>query len=202
MRQIRNVKWRRKYGLTLRDAEQRLDAAVSIIKNSGFLCAVVSVIKRADLEDILQDASRTHGMEPAVGIDKPDYLCFMAYARTALEFVSKRHPEMTRLDFVVSLNGKITDHIKEFHRQLKLLVEPPFADMVGDLIPTRMEERVALQAADFLCWHWQRYYALGEDGHKMERTDERRFAWLGETSGRPYIWSAEDLRALAKAFFG
>src|SRR5208282_6807769 len=32
------------------------------------------------------------------------------------------HPEARRLDFVVSLNGKITDHIKEFHEQLKLQV--------------------------------------------------------------------------------
>jgi hypothetical protein len=200
MRQIRDVRWRRKYGLSTREVERRLDQAVDVIGSAGFLSAVVSVIKRADLEDVLQSASRAHGMEPAMGIDRPDYLCFMGYARMALELTLNRHPNAKRLDFVVSLNGKITDHIKEFHEQLKLQVEPPFASLVGDLIPARMEDRLGLQAADFLCWHWQRYYAVGH-GSKMVRSDERRTALLGETSGVPHIWTPEDLQELATAFF-
>lgn len=159
------------------------------------------MIQRADMKEVFHVHYEKRGLKPDVGVDRPDYFCFLAYARLALEHVWGRHPEAKRIDFVVALNGKITDRIKEFHEQLKLLVEPPFTDMVGDLIPARMEDRLGLQAADFLCWHWQRYLACGSQGSKMMRTDERRLALIVEASGRAYTWKREDLESLAGKFF-
>jgi hypothetical protein len=140
---------------------------------------------------------RKRGRKPDLGLDEPDYLCFLAYARITLEHALAACPSVSEVDFVVSLKGKTTDHVKTFHGELKRLVEPPYKDLVGDLIPASMEKRLPLQAADVLCWHFQRFF-----GGRMNRIDEGRLARLGDKIGKHHQWKREDLEHLAKQWFG
>ena len=49
-----------------------------------------------------------------MGLNEPDYSCFLGYAFHVLDEVDKRFPDADQVDFVVSRKGKITDHIKAF----------------------------------------------------------------------------------------
>jgi hypothetical protein len=112
------------------------------------------------------------------GIDQPDYFCFMAYAVFILAQVYKKWPEAKKVDFVVSRKQGVTHHLGEFKEELQRFVESPLQDLVGDLIPASMEDRIPLQSADVLLWHLQRYYAAGRDQYKMNPVDRMRTAEL------------------------
>lgn len=138
----------------------------------------------------------------ATGIDQPDYLCFLAYGRILLEHVYRKHPEVERVNFVVSQKSGVSEHLKTFHAEMiEYLKDTSLGKLAGTLLPMPMEDVLPLQVADFLCWHWQRYYASGEDGSKMERADERRMGLLGETSGREFVHTREHLEELSARFF-
>ena len=192
MKEIRRESFRAKHNLTPRDAEDRVDEAIRLIRSTGGLVAVASTMLRADLEDGLHRKVREHGVRPRIGIDEPDYFCYLAYALYVLKEVQHLYPEARRIDFVVSKKNKITNHVKEFHDVLRELIGPPLDSLVGELIPGSMEDRLPLQAADVLCWHLQRHYAAQVTG-KPDRIDEHRLKLLGETQGHLHEYSLADM---------
>ena len=198
MRQIRDPRWRQEHGLTWLQAQGRIDEAVRIIVSLGRRCAVISRIQRVDLEEVMHTACRERGIDPVVGLDEPDYFCFVAYARVILEFIHRKFREATKVNFIVSAtSAKIEKHLQAIHGDMKQMTEPNVAQLLGEFEPITMKDCLPLQAADVLCWHFQRYYR----SERMERIDETRLALLGESIGHNHDWSREDLEGMATRLF-
>jgi hypothetical protein len=80
-------------------------------------------VNRAELESVLRAQLIEKGIKPGFSLKSPDYMCFLGYAYTLLDEVCARYPDAEQVDFVVSRNGKITDHIKTFHEELRAHVK-------------------------------------------------------------------------------
>jgi hypothetical protein len=92
------------------------------------------------------------------------------------------------VDFVVALNGNITQHIKTFHEDMRGWMQsrdPELAELVGELMPARMEDRLPLQVADVFCWHLRRQRDGFDDGAQS----------LFYKRGFSHEWTKDDLRA-------
>ena len=193
MTEIRSRRWRDEHGISFDDAEERVSEAIRLLRSIGSVSAVGSVVERAHIADIIHPRFKAKKRVPA-GLDEPDYFCFIAYATFMVAQVWKKYPDAERVDFVVSRNGKITNRIREFHEPMKVFLDPPLLQLVGNLTPASMEESLPLQAADVLCWHLQRYYSK-----TMDRLDERRLAMLAnDTDGYVHSWEVRDLEQLAE----
>jgi hypothetical protein len=195
MHEIRSEAWRQKHGISYNQAEDRVSEAVRVMFSSGAVSAIGSFIRRGDLEQTIQSGLRAEGTRLPIGLNEPDYLCFIAYAAHCLAQIYNRHHDVDRVDFVVSRKKKITHHIATFHEDLKNWLKPPTDRLVGHLIPGDMQDHLPLQAADLICWHMQRYFAK-----TMTRTDESRLWYLGETSGILHEITRTDLEYLADRF--
>src|SRR5207247_2038198 len=73
LREIRNAAWRSQHGITLNDSEERISEAARIMNSFGNTAAMVSTIRRADLEGLFHRGYATRKNVP-VGINEPDYL--------------------------------------------------------------------------------------------------------------------------------
>ena len=177
MIEIRDPEWRSRHGLSPFQAEEKIEEAAKVIDAAGDLLPAVSIIQRADLEEIIKAACRERGVRIPTGLDQPDYLSFVAYAHLALLLVREKFPRAVKLDLVASRKQKVTHHIKRFYQAMKDSPGYPLAYLVGDLIPASMEERNPLQAADALAWHQRRFV---ENGTR----DRNFFRFL---KGRPYV---------------
>ena len=127
----------------------------------------------------------------------PDYLCFVAYAVNAVQYVQENFPDVERVDFVVSRNQGVSGRFTQFKDSLRDFFKqenPALAPLVGDLIPASMEDRVPLQAADLLCWHMQRMLSNTADAE-----DERNWKILGDSNGRILPFHADALDKFADA---
>jgi hypothetical protein len=197
MNEIRREEWRKKHNISDNDAQRRVSEAVLLLSGADKPILGTSVILRADLHDIVHRKSKEYRKKPHIGIDEPDYFCFVAYAKTAIAYINARHPEVKEVDFVVAKKGKLTDRLKYFHEEVKRLLDPPLSDLVGELIPATMETRLPLQAADIVLWHMQRFYA-----NTMDTTDERRLnVLMKDTDGIPHEWKRSDLERFTDSLF-
>jgi hypothetical protein len=197
MNEIRRESWRKQYRLSDADAQRRVSEAVLLLSGSPWPRAGSSVILRADLEDIVQRKSREYRKKLPIGLDEPDYFCFLAYAKGVVANISAACPDAKQVDFVVSRKGNLTDRLKVFHEELRRLVEPEFKDLVEELIPATMELRLPLQAADVLCWHMQRHFAK-----TLVTEDQRRLTVLTtELDGYPHTWNRDELEQFTESIF-
>jgi hypothetical protein len=197
MNEIRRPEWRTQHKISNNDAERRISEAVLLLSGSEKPLAATSVIMRSDLEDVVQAKSREYRKKLPVGIDEPDYFCFMAYATAAVGQVVAWYPDAKRVDFVVSKKGKITTRLKSFHEEMKRIIDPPYRDLIGELKPATMEERIPLQAADLLLWHMQRHYAK-----TLDQVDQRRLGILVEDlKGNPHEWTRSELGQMTSRLF-
>lgn len=197
MSEIRRDEWRRQHRISFNDAEERVAEAVRVLYSMGPMLAVVSVIKRKDLQEVFHNRFKRKKQVP-LGLDEPDYLCFIAYATILLAEVHRRYPVADRVNFVVSSKQKVTDRLSLFVEDMKQLlganVHPELAPMLGKLVPGSMEDQIPLQAADLLGWHMQRYYA-----RTLERVDESRLWMLTkERDGHTHEWQRPELEQLAE----
>ncbi len=192
MTEIRNKEWRSSYGLSFNDSEERISEAVRIMQSTGYMTGVMSLIKRSDLAEVVQNRFR-RGKRVPLGLNEPDYFCYPAYFQAIAEQVHGRYPEADRIDFIVSRKQKVTHHLREFHGIVKRRIEPHLAQLIGDFIPASMELQLPLQCADLLCWYFQRHYA-----NTMDRIDEGRFAMLiNDTNGTVVEWGRDSLEDFA-----
>lgn len=199
MREIRREEWRSQHGISFNDAEDRITEAVRIIFSRGSLSAIASHMRRDHLTELVHDPLRAAQVKGEFfGIRDPDYLCFLAYAVFVLAQAKKRYRDVDTVNFVVSRKRKVSEHIADFHKMMKkrLSTHPlwsPLKDIVGDLSIGDMEVCPPLQFPDVLCWHMQRYFAK-----TMNRTDENRLWYLGETPGHLHENDREDLQQIAE----
>ncbi|MEO8736876.1 MAG: hypothetical protein ABI380_10080 [Edaphobacter sp.] len=182
MTDLRSRQWRDDWGLSVEDADHRIDESIAVLSKANFIYPIGVTVSGEDICDKLATAkvkSRTGGS----GNFEPDYLCFLGYAMMALNYVAEEHPECEKLDFIVEQNGKITDYIRDFHSGLSTLLKgtgrPDLSELVGELIPAG-KERIPVQAADVLCWHTAR----AKQRSSMDANDIRRYELLSRKPGR------------------
>ena len=184
MTEIRDWKFRKKYGLSRQEADDRVDQAVAII---------VAMSQRRDLRaggidvnslHFRQEMKKIRFRSKSGGVKKyhPDYGCFNAYAYALLLYIEQWHPDAERVEFIVERNGEITKHIQEFHshlsRYLTIKNKPHLAKMVGELLPVGKDNSLA-QAADVLCWHMGR----ARRPETMSDDDMGRYNLLADIEG-------------------
>jgi len=156
MKKIRRKEFQATYGLNSSDAERKVEVATTLLQkiaasyHSGkpAMHAVLSVIRRSDLWDMnILIESQGH---LAVGgtMDMPDYLWFIGYAQVVLDYTYRMFPDLDRVDFVASRNGKVTLHCNAYLAGIKKRLLRPA--IVGDLIPGDPIKRNPLQMADVL----------------------------------------------------
>jgi hypothetical protein len=196
MREIRDEEWRDKHGISFNDSENRISEAVRVLYSMGAMSAVGSVIKREDLQEVIHSKFKRKKNIP-IGLDEPDYFCFLGYATCMLAEVHKRHPDVQKVNFIVSKKNTVTEHYRDFVETIKQYFDqrqPELSALVGDLIPASMENVLPLQAAEVLCWHLQRYYAKN-----LDRTIENR-AWylLKERDGYLHTWERSEIEGVAR----
>jgi hypothetical protein len=161
MTDIRSRRWREEHSISLNDAENRVSEAVRTMYSMGSITAMASVIKRGDLYELVHSLYPIKKSIP-IGIDEPDYACYLAFISVVLIRVHAIYPDVDLVNFVVSRKSKqitkglnaVREVTKEFLKRLK----PELYPLLGDLIPASPELQLPLQSADLLCWHLQRYY--------------------------------------------
>lgn len=196
MAEIRHHRWRNQHGISFYQAEQRISEAVNTIYSMGKMSALASVINRRDLEQLVQSKVKVKRRLP-LGLDEPDYICYIAYIVHTIAQVYKAYPDATRVEFVVAEKQKVSTHLPQFHTDIRNFLadfDPKLETLLGDLIAAPMQSCLPLQMADLLCWHLQRYYAK-----TFDRTDESRIWKLTkERDGHLHQWERADLEQLAK----
>lgn len=189
MRQLRNPAWQRDHGLKPWEASARIDTGVDVLFSAGGISAVFSRLIQSEMEESLCARLRSAGIKPGSGLKHPDYICFIGYAYHVLLEVHERYPDADKVDFVVSRNGQITNHIKSFHEELQIslsVLNPKLERLVGRLIPDDPETSNPLQAADLLSWHILRFEEDGAPTRNLVRLCK------GNGGFRPHHWDAID----------
>lgn len=195
MTDLRSRQWRENQGLSVEDADRRIDEAVAVIEAADFIFPIGLRVSGADMYDSFATIKVMSAKRKRAAFE-PDFLCFLGYAMMALDYVSKQHPDCEKLDFIVEQNGKITDYIKDFHTGLSgvfaELARPDLARLVGDLLPVG-KDRIPAQAADVLCWHTAR----SRNPSAMDYADYRRYETLSRKMGLLETLSRDTVQELA-----
>lgn len=169
MIEVRNEDWLKRFGIGYLEAQDRIDEAARIISHAGSLRIVQSIINRGELAEIIH--SRYHRKKdiPQPLLD-PDYFCYLTYFVGVVVGVHTNFPDAEKVDFVVSRKKYITHNLVNSHDDLRKWLAslyPKMAGLMGEVIPSEMEERLPLQAADVLCWHHQRDLAGTADSQRQ-----------------------------------
>jgi hypothetical protein len=171
MTEMMSPAWRKEQGITEWQVDQRLDEAANVIASSGSL---VAIIWSAGEEDFNRTVRPFAPRKVHTGLEQPDYLAFLAFAFSTLQYLSAWEPSVERVDFWLERNDRVTTRIERFHSllapDLSTLGRSDLADLVGELLPVG-KDRIPAQAADFLCWHERRFFGgtLGRLGARRRK---------------------------------
>ena len=154
-------------------------------------------MSRDDLENTVHALLRQEGIRPPFSVAERDYLCLIAYSYGVLLQTAAEYSGVEKMHFVVSQKRKVSEHIKECHEDLRSKLESPYREMVGDLLPRDMKNEPALQPADVLCWHFQRYFLK-----MMDSIDEGRLWRFGQTNGILHENTSSDLGEVGERLAG
>lgn len=172
--------WLKKYGLTEIDASRRIDEATRVIQSTGSLIPVNIFLNEEDYNSIVRRPYRRVGRFKPRSLE-PDYLCFLFYALTQLDWIHNANPDVEKVEFYVEQNGKITDHMRDFYEDMpEALVTIRRAHLVpllGGLLPVP-KDRIPAQAADILGWH-----ARNSHRETLDRTGWARYRRLTMSPG-------------------
>ncbi len=183
MTDVMRKEWCENHGLSRRDAEGRIDSAISVIEASNQLLAFSVHVNVNAYERVLPDyriasarAPQYHGgYRP-----EPDLLCFLIYAFHILKYISDHYSDVEKVDFLVEQSNRVTRHIQELYPTIGVVFPeteyPELAQKMGDLIPVT-KERILTQPADVWCWHLQRAKC-----NRLNTTSLRRFNRIAERS--------------------
>jgi hypothetical protein len=197
MVEIRSKAFRQKHGLTDADGLNKIAVAVNTISSDRFIRRYFGTIHRGSLQHVQQKIEQ-EGFKYPHYLKDPDYMCFLAFARTLVLDVARDCTDVTRINFMVARKSPVTHHYKGFRDELKAFLQefhPAVASLVGDLIPVSMDEHTPLQAADCFLWHLQRTYA-----QNLDAKDEKNLDLLEQTPGGGVEWSLDQLVAFANSF--
>jgi hypothetical protein len=191
----RSKSWRAKNGVSRDDMDSRVASACRVIADSHSLYPLATNVDQNDFDRYFGFRMRKNRNLAFMGAH-PDYICFLVYAYWVLEHAKRQSAE--KVDFVVELNGRITDKIKMFHGHLanaaRLYGRPDLIPLIGELIPAG-KERVPLQAADYFAWHVQRVEA-----NTAEVDEKDRYTRVAKRPGFMQNISVTDLVHLAEDY--
>ncbi|HXP79855.1 MAG TPA: hypothetical protein VN976_08110 [Verrucomicrobiae bacterium] len=197
MTDIRSKSWRGKWGLSRLDAEDRIDEAFILLDQMQTFYPIGLYLDAGFVRDQFKEMKVVSNATGAAKNFDPDYLCFLAYAYTVLNWVHLNNPEAEKVDFIVEINGHITKYIQEFHATLSeglaVIGCPELAELLGQLIPGD-KERVPLQAADLLLWYSAR------DKSTLDEREARRYFTIAHRKGARIPMSNEMLLKLKESF--
>ena len=197
MTEIRSKEFRNKHGINRLEADRRVDEAVDIINTMGSLYPILVEVDggyfKKEFAKVKVRRSNTKQFEAKPY--EPDYLCFLAYAHTVLDYINKKHPHVEKVDFVVEQKGIITRYVNEFHSNLadalKSIGRADLGPLAGAL-SVGDKECIPCQAADVLCWHAARFENAQEVA-PQEIPDAKRYLKLRNRKG--YWFDLNTLRA-------
>jgi hypothetical protein len=183
MTDIRSPQWRDLYGISKRDADDRINTALHLIHTTPSLYPISIRVDAGFLRDRFAKVKvKALRVNAKVRAFEPDFVCFLFYAWVALKYLKHSHPDAEKLNFIVERNGAITSHIQDFHSTLAenfaTFGDASLAKLVGKIIPGS-KDRVPLQAADVLCWHTAR----SRHPDTMDLTDRGRYSILARREG-------------------
>jgi hypothetical protein len=192
MSEIWNAEWQDKYRILGRDAYWTVEEAVTVIYSMGSLYPITAGVTDRDFQTTLVEPLAQIGGFGEI-IEDPDYLCFIAFAIMAIQYVSLKCADATRVDFLIERSDRTTSKIEGFHSHLASMTEkaPAVHRLIGQLIP-KGKESIPLQAADTLCWFVQR-----EQAGLSSKADRRRLFMMANRPGLPYDHTVDYLQELA-----
>lgn len=203
MTEIRSREFRDKWGLSRLAADGRVTEAVDVIDTTGSLYPIAVETDGGCIKDAFAESkvTRSKAKQFEAKPFEPDYLCFLAYAHTVLDYVHEKHPHVEKVDFIVEQKGYITRYINEFHSNLadalKGIGRPELAILVGAL-SIADKERIPCQAADVLCWHAARF-ETAQEIKPQDVADARRYLKLRNRKGLWFNLSNDLLSDMAVA---
>jgi hypothetical protein len=163
MTEIRSQEFRNRWGLSSQlAADDRVDEAVSVIDTMGSFYPIAIAVDANHLKSAFRETKvrRAEAKQFEAKPFEPDYLCFLAYAHTVLDYVHEKHPNVERVDFIIEQKNHVTRYINEFHSNLaaalKGIGRPDLSPLVGAL-SVGDKECIPCQPADVLCWHAARF---------------------------------------------
>ena len=197
---ILSGRWQQEHGLTRSDSRRRVDEAANVIRSMGSLFPVCVWVNTADYNAILRQP-----YQPQPGQTKDldaDYMCFFHVSVVQLTLVHENPgSDLTRMDFWVEKNGKVTHHVETFHAAIAKGL--PGGDNVTPLVGLfKPVDKTAIpaQVADVIAWHALKFEngTLDLDGQK--RYWKMRTDGVGGSRGHWNQMSTDLLRRLAAAF--
>ncbi|MGB6677550.1 MAG: hypothetical protein WBE44_12720 [Terriglobales bacterium] len=160
MTEIRNPEWCIEHGLSWVEAQDKMDEAAILLDQMGSLYPITMDVNAGAFLD-------AHGKKKVIqneGDKKPsrflvDHFSFNAYIFAVLSYISLRHPEAEKVDFMVEKKDGVWEKLKQFHEGfgegLDQIGMPELKKYIGDFIPVG-KDRPPVQMADMLCWHASR----------------------------------------------
>lgn len=202
--ELRSRMWREKNGITKEDAEARIDSAVNLISQTKGMFAVRSTVdgshfgRQADGLQFQLNDSRRKPIDFVV-----DYPSFHGYVYLVM-MVCSLYPKAEKVDFVVEKKREVFPAMRDFHQGFRDsftdLGYPRIGELVGELIPGD-KKKVPLQAADLLCWHYQRLAASAKNGMiRFSEVDRERLFKLTRM-GAGHTWEPEMIEEMCGTFF-
>jgi hypothetical protein len=201
MTDIRSNKFRNKYGISRLEADRRVDEAIDIIDTMGSFYPIAVEVDGSEFKNEFAEAKmrRSSAKQFEAKPFEPDYICFLAYAHTLLDYIHAKHPHVEKVDFVIEQKGIITRYVNEFHSHLadamNSINRPELGLLVGAL-SVGDKERIPCQAADVLCWHAARFENAQEvapqdipDARRYLKLRNRRGKWFDLNTMRPQMAS-------------
>ena len=129
---------------------------------------------------------------------EPDYYAFIYYVFVVLSRIKIRSPDAEKVNFIVEQKSTLTKHIAEFYESmpeaLRHIGRGELIPLLGEFIPSS-KDRIPVQAADFLCWHSQRF-----DAGMLQEADARRWNPMARKLGFSFDVPKHLMKALAEAF--
>ncbi len=203
MTEIRSRRFRERYGLSHLAADDRLNAAVSVIGTMGSFDPIAVEIDAGHFKRAFAGVKVVHpdAKQFEAKPYEPDYLCFLSYAHTVLDYIHENYPHAEKLDFVVEQKGVISRYIGVFHSgladALKQIGRPELSQIVGALSVVD-KERIPCQAADMLCWHAARF-EHAEEVKPQDIPDAERYLKLRRRKGLWFDFNAKLVSDMASA---
>ncbi len=168
---INDLKWRRDHGISNKDAEARIEAAIGIIEDARWLYPVAVSVETAiylqKMKEVKKTALRSLRI-PVKGpmemfIRNPDFFCFVIYCTEALYYVERRvgGPKFNTVEFIAEEKGDLTKWFRPAYEAAGTPVHQPMK--AGHAMVSKESKTRPLEAADMLCWYFQRHHgdALG-----------------------------------------
>ncbi len=191
---IRNEEWRTQHNLSGDEAYQRVDEAVRVIDSMGSLYPITASMHAHEFRESFGDPLKKAGGFGEIPT-RPDYLAYIAFVSSVLEWAGKKIPDATRVDFLAENSEKTTRVLKHFHDALREVLPSltAFPHLLGEF-GSAGKESIPLQAADLFCWLHQR-----ADAGRLHTLDVRRLRRLTHRRGFPFDIDAAQLKDLAEA---